>query len=62
MKIKNIYGVDTSKIVNKIRNKKFKIFRISQDEDLTKNLNGNLKSYSPIKFYIILMIKVLIFF
>ena len=36
MKIKTIYGVDTSKIVNKIRNKRFKIFRISQDEDLTK--------------------------
>ena len=36
MKIKNIYGVDTSKIVKKIRNKRFKIFRISQEEDLTK--------------------------
>ena len=36
MKIKNIYGVDTSKIVKKIKNKRFKIFRISQDEDLTK--------------------------
>lgn len=36
LKIKNIYGVDTSKIIKKIKNKKFKVFKISDEENLIK--------------------------
>ena len=39
IKIKNIYGVDTSKIVYKIKNKKFKVFRINNEENLIKKIN-----------------------
>ena len=39
LRIKNIHGVDTSKIIYKIRSKKFKVYRIGQYEDLKKLLN-----------------------
>jgi cyclopropane fatty-acyl-phospholipid synthase-like methyltransferase len=39
MNIKNIYGVDTSKIIHKIKNKKFKVYRISEEENLIKKIN-----------------------
>lgn len=38
LNIKNIYGVETSKIVNSIKNKRFKVYKINQKEDLTKIL------------------------
>lgn len=34
--IKKIYGVDTSEVVNKIKNKKFKTFKIGAQENLVK--------------------------
>ena len=36
LKINKIYGVDTSKIVNSIKSKKFKTFRINEKDDLIK--------------------------
>ena len=39
LKIKNIYGVDTSKIIYKIKNKKFKVYKISEEENLIKKIN-----------------------
>ena len=39
LKIKNIYGVDTSKNIHKIKNKKFKVYKISEEENLLKKLN-----------------------
>ena len=39
LNIKNIYGVDTSKIIHKINNKKFKVFKINNEENLIKKLN-----------------------
>ena len=39
LKIKNIYGVDTSKIIHKIKNRKFKVYRISEEENLIKKIN-----------------------
>tara|TARA_B110000003_G_C16513979_1_gene482315 strand:- start:140 stop:814 length:675 start_codon:yes stop_codon:yes gene_type:complete len=36
LKVKNIYGVDTSKIIKKIKNQKFKVFKISDEENLLK--------------------------
>jgi cyclopropane fatty-acyl-phospholipid synthase-like methyltransferase len=37
--IKNIYGVDTSKIINRVKNRKFKVYRISEEENLIKKIN-----------------------
>ena len=39
LKIKNIYGVDTSKVINKIKDRKFKVYRISEEENLIKKIN-----------------------
>ena len=42
LKINKIYGVDTSKIVNLIKDKKFKVFQINEKEDLSKIVKEKL--------------------
>lgn len=40
--IKKIYGVDTANMINKIKSKKFKLFKIGPNEDLTKLIKNKL--------------------
>ena len=62
IKIKKIYGVDTSKIVDQIRSNKFKIFKIGEHENLIKKLNRKFDViFSNQVLYITWMISVLIF-
>lgn len=39
LNIKNIYGVDTSKVIEKIKNRKFKVYKINEKENLIKRIN-----------------------